>query len=54
MIENLFWILLDRFQVGLKQRVEGRKLVFNHADALHSGCNKINLNHSKSYIDSPE
>ena len=34
--------------------MEGSVFVFNYVQLLHYKCHKINLNHGRSYVDSPD
>ena len=34
--------------------MEGSVLVFNYVQLLHYKCHKINLNHGRSHVDSPD
>ena len=53
-IEELFKSLLQRYQEGLEESMRGSEFIFDSVDALYYDLNKISLNRSVSYIDSPE
>ena len=50
-IEVLFKSLLFRYQIGLKESVEGNNCVFDCVNLYHK-CHKLNLNCGGSYTDS--
>ena len=52
-IEELFKYLQNRYQNNLKELIKGSDFVFGYV-YLYYKCHKINLNHSRSYIDSPD
>ena len=53
-IQELFDSLLNRYQEGLEQFMEGSGLVFDHVDNLHYKSHKIRIRCGGSYIDFPE
>ena len=53
-IKELFESLLQKYQEGLEERKRGSEFLFDSVDLLHYNLHKINLNRSRSYIDSPE
>ena len=53
-IEELFESLLQRYQEGLEESMDGSHFIFDSIDALYCNLNKISLNRGGSYIDSPE
>ena len=53
-IEERFKSLLQRYQEGLEESMRGSEFIFDSVDALYYDLNKISLNRSVSYIDSPE
>ena len=53
-IIELFESLLKRYQEGLEESMRANEFIFDSADALYYGLNKISLSRSGSYIDSPE
>ena len=53
-IEELFELLVQRSQSGLETSIKSSKFVFDGVDGLNYKCNKINLDHGGSYIDSPK
>lgn len=53
-IREIFDLLLDRFQAGLEQSMEGTGFVLNIVDELHYNSRTINLKCVGSYTDSSE
>ena len=53
-IREIFDLLLDRFQAGLEQSMEGTGFVLNIVDELHYNSHTINLKCVGSYTDSFE
>ena len=53
-IEELFECLLQRYQVGLEEKMRGGEFVFDSVSLLHYKLHKISLNRDGSYIGSPE
>ena len=53
-IAELFESLLQRYQDGLEESMEGSHFVFDSVDALYYNLNKISFNRGGSYINSPE
>ena len=53
-IAELFESLLQRYQDGLEESMEGSHFVFDSVDVLYYNLNKISLNRGGSYINSPE
>ena len=53
-IEDLFKSLLQRYQKGLEESMDGSYFTFDSVDALYYDLNKVSLNRGESYTDSPE
>ena len=53
-IDELFESRLQRYQERLEELMRGSKFVFNNVDLLQYHTQKINLNRSGSYVDSPK
>ena len=53
-IEKLFDSILQRYQGGLEESMEGSEFVFDSVDLLYYKCHEISLNRGGSYIDSPK
>ena len=53
-IEKLFKSLLQRYQEGLEESMDGSHFIFDSVDALYYNLNKISLSRGESYIDSLE
>ena len=53
-IEKLFKSLLQRYQDGLEESMNGSEFNFDIVDVLYYDLNRISLNKGGSYIDSPE
>ena len=53
-IEDLFKSLLQRYQKGLEESMDGSYFTFDSVDALYYDLNKVSLNRGESYADSPE
>ena len=49
-----FESLLSRYQICLKSTMKSSDFTFDCADLLHHKYHKINLNHGRSYIYSPD
>ena len=52
--EELFKLLLQRYQEGLEESMKGNEFVFDSVGLLEYKLNKISLNRGGSYIDSSE
>ena len=52
-LKKLFRLLKNRYQNNLEP-MKTNKFVFHYIHLLHYKCHKIYLNHSGSYIDSPD
>ena len=52
-IKELLDSLKNRYQNNLES-MKGREFVFNYVQLLYYKCHKININHGRSYIDSPD
>ena len=52
-IKILFDSLKNRYQNNLES-MKGSEFVFDYVHLMYHKCHKINLNHSGSYIDSPD
>ena len=52
--EELFKLLLQRYQEGLEESMKGSEFVFDNVGLLEYKLNKISLNRGRSYIDSPD
>ena len=53
-IEELFESLLQRYQEGLEDSVNGSGFVFDGVNVLYYDLSKTSLNRGRSYIDSPK
>ena len=53
-IQQLFELLLFRYQTGLGKSMKGSDFIFDFANLLHSKCHRIRLKHGGSYIVSPD
>ena len=51
-INELSDSLKNRYQHYLEQ-IKGSKFIFDYVHLLYHKCHKIDLNHDRSYIDSP-
>ena len=51
-IEEYIDSLLHKYQIDLEQFMTGGNFIFDYVSEMHYICNKITLNHGKSYIDS--
>ena len=52
-LKKLFRLLKNRYQSNLEP-MKANKFAFHYVHLLHYKYHKINLNHSGSYIDSPD
>ena len=52
-VEELFKIILERYQTGLQESMRGSEFVFGCVNELHYKLHKVDLNIGRSYIDSP-
>ena len=53
-IEELFKSILQRYQEGLEESMDGSHFIFGSVDGLYYNLNKISLRKGGSYIDSPK
>ena len=53
-IEKLFDLLLNKYQIGLETLMRGSDFIYDCVHLLHSRCHKINFKRGRSYIDSSE
>ena len=51
--EERFEWLLSRYQIDLVTTMKGSIFFFDCVNLLHCKCHKVNLNHGRSYINSP-
>ena len=54
LIENLFELLLNRYQNNLERSINVIDFFFDYVHLLNYKCHKINQNRGGSYIDSPD
>ena len=54
LIENLFELLLNRYQNNLERSIKLSDFFFDYIHLLNYKCHKINPNRGGSYIDSPD
>ena len=54
LIENLFELLLNRYQNNLERSIKVSDFFFDYIHLLNYNCHKINPNRGGSYIDSPD
>ena len=52
-IEDLFDLLLCRYQINLETQMRGSDFTFDCVNLLYHKCQKINFKHCGSYTDSP-
>ena len=52
-IKELFKSLLQRYQEGLEESMNGSEFIFDSVDVLYNNLNKISLNRGGSYVVSP-
>ena len=52
-IKKLFESLLQRYQEGLEESMNGSEFIFDSVDVLYNNLNKISLNRGGSYVVSP-
>ena len=53
-VNELFELLLSRYQAGLETSMRGNDFIFDSVQRLCHICHKINFKHGASYIDSPD
>ena len=53
-IEELFKLILQKYEDNLQNKMRGSDFEFNGVNFLYYDFNKISLNRSRSYIDSPK
>ena len=53
-IEEFVESLLQRYQEGLEESMDGSHFIFDSVDAFYYNLNKISLSRGGSYIDSRE
>ena len=51
--KEIFESFVKRFTIRLETSIKGNSFIFDCINLLHYKCHKINLNHSRSYIYSP-
>ena len=54
LIENLFELLLNRYQNNLEISIKLSDFFFDYIHLVNYKCHKINPNRGGSYIDSPD
>ena len=54
LVENLFELLLNRYQNNLEISIKLSDFFFDYIHLLNYKCHKINPNRGGSYIDSPD
>ena len=52
-IKKLLESLLQRYQEGLEESMNGSEFIFDSVDVLYNNLNKISLNRGGSYVVSP-
>ena len=52
-IKKLFESLLQTYQEGLEESMNGSEFIFDSVDVLYNNLNKISLNRGGSYVVSP-
>ena len=52
--EELFDSLLQRYQIGLEEKMRGSEFIFRSADLLYYRFHKMSLNRGGSYINLPD
>ena len=52
--KELFESLLYRYQIGLETSMKSSDFIFDCLSLLYYKYHRINLNHSGSYVDSPD
>ena len=52
-IKKLFESLLQRYQEGLEESMNGSEFILDSVDVLYNNLNKISLNRGGSYVVSP-
>ena len=52
-IEELFDLLVERYQVGLEESINGSEFVFHYVDGLHNKYHMISFNRSELHISTP-
>ena len=53
-VEELFELLLNRYQINFQESMKGSEFVFNYVSLLYYKCHKINPNCGGLYVDSPD
>ena len=53
-VEELFELLLNRYQINFQESMKGSELVFNYVSLLCYKCHKINPDCGGLYVDSPD
>ena len=51
--EEIFELLLNRYQIGLETSMKASDFIFDYVNQLKYKCHKINLERDRSYLDSP-
>ena len=52
--EELFQLLLSRYQIGLEISMKGSNFIFECAHLFYCKCHKINFKRCGLYLDSPD
>ena len=53
-VEELFELLLNRYQINFQESMKGSEFVFNYVSLLCYKCHKINPDCGGLYVDSPD
>ena len=53
-VEELFELLLNRYQINFQESMKGSEFVFNYVSLLYYKCHKINPDCGGLYVDSPD
>ena len=53
-VEELFELLLNRYQINFQESMKGSEFVFNYVSLLYYKYHKINPNCGGLYVDSPD
>ena len=53
-VEELFELLLNRYQINFQESMKGSEFVFNYVSLLYYKCHKINPHCGGLYVDSPD
>ena len=52
-VNELFELLLSRYQIGLETSIKGSDFIIDSVQLLYYKCHKINFKRGGTYIDSP-